>query len=65
MPKSRDTYKYNFKVGRKIVHRGITDDLERREGEHQQKWPGGHIQQVGRRTTEDAARDWEKKMGVD
>lgn len=63
MAKSRDTYKYQFKVGNKIVHGGITDDLERREGEHQQKRPKGHIKQVGRKTTEDAARQWEKDKG--
>lgn len=60
MAKSRDTYKYHFKVGNKIVHSGITNDLERREQEHQQQWPKGHIKQVGRRTTEEAAQKWEK-----
>ncbi len=59
MPKPRDTYKYHYKIGNKIVHSGITDDLERREQEHQQKWTKGHIKQVGRKTTEDAAREWE------
>ena len=59
MSKPRDTYKYHFKKGNKIVHSGITDDLERREQEHQQKWSNGHIKQVGRKTTEDAAREWE------
>jgi predicted GIY-YIG superfamily endonuclease len=59
----RDTYKYVFKVGNKIVHGGITDDLERREQEHQQKWRKGHIVQVGRRTTEEAARAWEQEKG--
>ncbi len=63
MGKRYDTYKYQFKVGRKIVHCGITDNLERREQEHQEKWPKGRIKQVGRRTTEDAARKWEKKKG--
>lgn len=61
MAKSRDTYKYNFKVGNRIVHSGITKDLKRREEEHQQKWPNGHIKQVGHRTTEEAAREWENK----
>jgi len=60
MRKKRDTYKYYFKVGNKIVHGGITTDLERREQEHQEKWPKGHILQVGRRTTEEAGREWEK-----
>jgi predicted GIY-YIG superfamily endonuclease len=63
MPQKRDTYKYHFKIGNKIVHGGITDDLERREMEHQQKWPKGHITQVGLRTTEEAAIEWEKKKG--
>jgi len=56
----RKTYKYDYKVGNKIVHSGITNDLERREQEHQQRWPGGRIVQVGHRTTEEAAREWEQ-----
>ena len=63
MARKRDTYKYQFKVGNKIVHGGMTEDLERREQEHQQKWPKGHIVQVGRRTTEEAAREWEEDKG--
>jgi predicted GIY-YIG superfamily endonuclease len=63
MPKPRNHYKYKYKIGNKIVHGGITKDLERREQEHQQKWPKGHITQVGRKTTEEAARDWEKDKG--
>ncbi len=63
MAKPRDTYKYLFKVGNKIVHGGITDDMERREQEHQQKWPKGHIKKVGRIVTEEAAREWEKEKG--
>ena len=63
MRKPRNMYKYQYKVGKKIVHGGVTDDLERREREHQQKWPAGHIRQVGRRTTEEAARKWEKDKG--
>ena len=61
--KPRDTYKYQFKVGNKVVHGGITNDLDRREAEHKQKWAKGHITQVGRRTTEEAARAWEKEKG--
>lgn len=59
----RDTYKYVFKVGNKIVHGGKTNDLKRREGEHQQEFPKGHIKQVGRKTTEAAARKWEDEHG--
>ena len=57
---NRNWYKYHFKVGNKIVHSGITQDLERREKEHQQRWPSGHIVQVGHATTEEAAREWEE-----
>lgn len=63
MSTKRDTYKYQFKIGNKIRHGGITNDLERREQEHKQKWPKGHITQVGRRTTEEAARNWEEEKG--
>ncbi len=65
MAGKRDTFKYHYKVGRTIVHSGITEDLERREQEHQQKprWSGGHIFQIGNRTTEEAAREWEEKQG--
>jgi predicted GIY-YIG superfamily endonuclease len=61
--KPRDTYKYVFKIGNKIVHGGITEDLTRREQEHQAKWPDGHIKQVGRKTTEEAAHKWEEDKG--
>ena len=57
----RDAYKYEFKVGDKVVHRGITNDLARREREHRKEWPDGHMKQVGRRTTKEAARKWERE----
>lgn len=59
----RDTYKYHTKKGQKTVHRGITYDLERREAEHQQDYPGSSIKQVGRRTTREAALKWEREGG--
>ena len=31
MSKPRNTYKYEFKRGNKVVHSGITNDLERRK----------------------------------
>ena len=58
--KPRNTYKYDFKVGNKIMHSGITEDLERRERQHKQKWPKGHIVHVGRKTTREAAEKWEE-----
>ena len=60
MPKRFDTYKYLFKVGAKIVYVDITTDLERREQELRQDHPTGYIEQVGRRTTAEAARKWAK-----
>ena len=63
MAKPRKTYKYHFKNGKKTVHGGITNDLERREQEHKQKCPKGHIFQVGRRTTKEAAKKWEEEKG--
>ena len=59
----RDTYKYHLKNGRRIVHRGITNDLSRREQEHQSECPGTRIRQVGRRTTREAALEWERNGG--
>lgn len=58
--KPRDTYKYVLKRGRKRIRSGITNDLERREQEHRRDYGSDvHILQVGRRTTREAARDWE------
>lgn len=71
----RDTYKYLFKVGNLQVHCGITNDLARREKEHQDSgnvtmrdgkkyyWSKGHIVQVGNITTREAAMQWEKENG--
>ncbi len=53
-----DTYKYQFKVGNRIVEHGITKDLDRREAELLEQWPGGRIKQVGRITTAEAAHKW-------
>ena len=63
MYSKRDTNKYYFKVGNKIVYGGITNNLERRETEHKQKWSNVHIYKVGNKTTEEAARKWEKVKG--
>lgn len=58
---SRDTFKYHFKKGNRIVHTGITNDLDRREQEHKSAYgDSGHITKVGRKTTRDAALRWER-----
>ena len=64
MPVDRIAYKYHFKLGNKIVHTGITYDIDRREAEHRLEpgWDKGHIKQVGLRTTRAAAREWEQEQ---
>ena len=71
----RDTYKYWFKVRNLKVHCGITDNLQRREGEHRRSnrytvhngvryyWSNGHIVQEGNITTKEAALLWERQNG--
>lgn len=59
----RDTYKYPQKLGNRILHRGMTNDLLKRESEHRQKWSDSHISQVGNKTTRDAALKWERTGG--
>ena len=60
---ARNTYKYHFKKGKKIIHTGITNDLERREQEHKLTYgDSGHIKRVGRATTRDAALKWESEQ---
>ena len=59
----RDTYKYHLKQGNKVVHRGITNDLRRREAERQREFPGSKIEQMGHRTTREAALKWEREGG--
>ncbi len=63
MSNVRDTNKYYFKIRNRIVHGGITNDLERREQEHQREWPNGHIFKVGNITTKEGARKWEEEKG--
>ena len=59
----KDTYKYQIKKGGKVVYRGITNDLDRRESEHQEKFPDTQVKQVGRQTTRKAALKWEREGG--
>jgi len=72
----RNTNKYHFKVGNKVVHGGITDrELSDREVEHRAsgnitkengksyKWSDGHIVKVGNKTTRDKGLGWERDNG--
>ena len=60
---SRNTYKYHLKRGNKIIRSGIANDLDRREDEHQREYGEGvHVKKVGRATTREGAKDWEKEQ---
>ena len=60
---SRNTYKYHLKRGNKIIRSGITNDLDRREDEHQREYGEGvHVKKVGRATTREDAKDREKEQ---
>lgn len=56
------TYRYRFFVNDRVMLCGFTTDLERREREHQVRWPTGHIKQVGAATTHQEAWDWEREQ---
>lgn len=61
MSEPRDTYKYEFRGSDdRIKHSGITNDLNRRESELRRQYGEGDIHQVGRRTTREAAKEWER-----
>lgn len=59
----KNTYKYHLKMGRRVLFRGITDDIIRCEAEYQQDYPGSRVQQIGRRTTRAAALKWDRGGG--
>jgi hypothetical protein len=59
--KPRNTYKYHFIVGGKIVYRGVTSNLDFRRDEHLKRWPSGHLVQIGRRTTMAKAVEWMRR----
>ena len=48
---TRDTYNYTYRRGRKVSHRGITNNPSRREREHQAARPGGKLTVDGRAKT--------------
>jgi hypothetical protein len=53
-----DTYRYQVFDAGKIVHIGITMDLETARDACKQKWPHGRFIQVGEKTSEATAKDW-------
>ena len=63
MAKAKHWYKYHLKRGGKVIFRGITNDLARRQQGHQAHFPGTTIVQIGRCTTYEAALRWEREGG--
>lgn len=61
--KEKNTYKYQLKIGKKVILRSIAYDLNRREAEHQDEFPGSRVEQIGRKTTRKAALKWERMGG--
>lgn len=60
---SRDTYRYHFIQGNRIVYSGITTDPETREQEHKRYFGDeGYIKQVGSRTTRSTGLAWETRQ---
>ena len=62
MGRALDTFKYEFKVDGKVVVRGVTNDLQRRESEHRFRWPNGRIVKVGNITTRAGALEWMRRQ---
>ena len=58
----RNTYNYTFRVGRKVSHRGITDNPARRQREHRRVRPGGKLTVDGRVKTRVGALRTERRQ---
>ncbi len=59
---TRDTYNYTYRVGRKVSHRGITNNPSRRQSEHLSARPGGKLTVDGRAKTLAGARQVESRQ---
>ena len=59
----RNTIKYHLIQARKVVHRGVTNDLGRRQTEHQVEFPDSTIKQIGNRVTRESGLAWERGGG--
>lgn len=58
----KDTYKYQVKMGRKVILKDITKDLFKVIDDYQTIY-NSHIKQIGRRTTYRAALLWKIRGG--
>lgn len=61
----KNTYKYQVVIGHKVIEKGWTYDVERREAEVCRHYgAGARMRQIGRRTTHRAAIKWLQKGGL-
>ena len=58
----RNTFNYTFRVGRRVSHRGITNNPARRQREHRQARPGGRLTIDGRAKTRKGALRVERRQ---
>ncbi len=56
--RTKNTRKYEWKKGNKILGYGITNDLEKREAEHKQEVPGSKLKIVEGKCSEKRAKEW-------
>ena len=64
MKTSRDTSRYHITRGNKILHRGITNDLDRRHTEHKRRYGQDvKIKKIGPKVSRDSALRWERDGG--
>ena len=57
-----DTYNYTYRLGRRLSHRGITNNPARREREHRLVRPGGKLTIDGRAKTRIGALRAERRQ---
>lgn len=60
MSTPRDTYRYQLWHSGKVVHHGITNDPDRRQSEHRERWPGCQLRVVGPAVSRETGLAWEK-----
>lgn len=60
----RDTYRYHIKRGNKILHRGITNNIDRRHGEHKVNYGNDvKIVRIGPCVSRESGLRWEREGG--
>ena len=57
----RETYRYKLIYEGRIILKNVTNDLNRRTIEHQVRYPGSTVKQVGKRVTRESALAWLKR----